>query len=171
MASGVKLTRGQEKQYQARREKFKLTRAEFLRYWQDVRRANRKGKRLREKSNTLYVPRYTTKFDEVITSRREFTKHRKSIEKVLSKNYQREMNYDLRQRYYTNLRRALGPRAESLVRQFKTLNNAQFKQFIDENEDLESLVYESQASKIIDFLDITVETIKKRVNNFAGVSG
>lgn len=171
MASRVKLTRGQEKQYQAMREKFKLTRAEFLQYWQDVRRANRKGKRLREKSNTLYVPRYTTKFDEVITSRREFTKHRKSIDKVLSKNYQREMNYDLRHRYYTNLRRALGPRAESLIRQFKSLNNAQFKQFIDENEDLESLIYESQASKIIDFLDITVETIKKRVNNFAGVSG
>ena len=160
--SKVKLTRGQEKQFQAVRANFYITRREFLEFWTDVRKANRKGRRMRNEG-ALYAPEFSTRLEVVLTSRDVFKERRESVAKVLKRSYRRSASYQIRERFYNNLREIFGTaEGNRLARDFRSMSDAEFSRWLDENEDLKPIVYNSKTSQYAYFIGLTAENIKKR---------
>lgn len=159
-------SRKMEQQFQYLRKRFKLTRAEFTEYYQNIRKANKKAQNLKRYGNALYRPHYSTEVTGIRT-RQEFTLRQKSLRTVLAKNFRTIKNYELRQRLYANLFYAYGAEAQTVINELETLSDAEISEFFDENDDLEFAFYDSDQNDVsmyLSTLGMTLDKWHNRIN-------
>lgn len=150
-----------ESQYQQLKSKFHITRQEFATYYENVRKANKKGQNLKRYGNALYRPHYSTEVGG-IKSRKEFTGRQKSLQAVLSKNFRQLKNLELRTRFYANLSYTYGQvQAEPIINQFMTLTDAEMMAFLDQNKDIEVVYYDSDQQSVSMYLSTIGMTLEK----------
>lgn len=149
-----------EAQYQQLKRRFNLTRNEFATYYQNVRRANKKGQNMKRYDNALYRPHYSTEVGGIRT-RQEFTARQKSLNIVLAKSYREARNQELRNRFYANLSYAYGSDAETVINVFMTLSDSQILEFLQRNKDLEIVYYDSDAQNVALYLATIGMTVEK----------
>lgn len=162
MAKKLQMPKKAEKQFQELRARFKITRREFLDYYNAVRKANKKlsGKNYRDQA--FMSKKFSLKVGH-IKNRGLFTIQKKKVKKVLEKSFTSALNEKLRNNVNNNLLVQFGnnPKVYSIIEKFNKLTDREFKFFFDENPDLSYLKYDS-LTDIGDFLDITVENITSR---------
>ena len=145
-------SRKMEQQFQTLRKQFKLTRKEFEEYYKDIRRANKKGQNLKRYGNALYRPHYSTEVTGIKT-RAEFTARVKSVKTVLSADFRKLKNTELRTRFYANLSYTYGAEAQSLINMFMTLTDSEIISFLQANKDLEIAYYDSDLQAVAMYLE------------------
>ena len=152
-----------EAQYQELRSRFYVSRKEFETYYQNIRKANKKGQNMKRYDNALYRPHYSTEVGGIRT-RQEFTARQKSLNIVLTKTYREVRNQELRNRFYANLSYAYGKDADAVISAFMTLSDGQVLDFLRRNKDLEIVYYDSDAQSVAAYL----ATIGMTVDKFIG---
>lgn len=161
MAKKLQMPKKAEKQFQELNARFKITRREFLDYYNAVRKANRKVKTQSFTKKSLYIPSFTLNVGH-IKNRKYFLEQKKRLKTVLNKEYLKKSNEKLREQLYNNLVNALGyENAMKIINKFNQLTDEQLKSFFKKNKDLSPLLYDSD-SDIADFIDITTEKFMSR---------
>lgn len=155
-----------ERQYQELRKRFRLTRAEFAEYYQNVRKANVKGQRLKKQADALITVNYSLEVHHILT-RAEFTKYKKSVNKVLERDYRKRSNLMIRERLYNNLGVIYTYDADKLNNLIGLLNlmtDAELQQFLKENKDIQPVAYDSDPIALIAYFETIGLTIEKFSN-------
>lgn len=168
MPKKLNLTPKAEKQYQQLRNRFNITRREWQQYYNDLRRANAKGRRLEKQGNTPYTPNFSTKITRLNT-RTDFLKHRRAVKRVLERNYRQDITEQVRNNFIKNARNYFGMsrEAENLILKLKSLNGEQLTALYNSNKELGVIIYDSDPIKIagaMRTLDITIDEILLRIN-------
>lgn len=161
MAKKLQMPKKAEKQFQELKTRFKITRREFLEYYNDVRKANRKVKTQSFTKKSLYIPNFTLNVGH-IKNRKYFLQQKKRFKNILNKEYLKTSNKKQREQLYNNLINVLGDEnATKIINELDKLTDEQLKFFFQKNKDLSPLLYDSD-SDIADFIDITTENIISR---------
>lgn len=161
MAKKIEMPKKAEKQFQELRAKFKITRREFLEYYNAVRKANKKVKSTSFQRKSLHTPHFTLNVGH-IKNRKYFLEQKKRFKTILNRNYLIVSNKKQRQQLYDNLRKVLGNKNANKIKTIlDQLTDEQFKRFFADNEDLEKMLYDSDPD-IAQFIDITVDDILSR---------
>lgn len=161
MAKKLQMPKKAEKQFQELNTRFKITRREFLDYYNAVRKANKKVKTKTFQRKSLYIPSFTLNVGH-IKNRKYFLEQKKRLKSVLDKDFLTKSNKEQREQLYHNLRKVLGYKnASKIINQLKELTDEQFKAFFKKNKDLSPLLYDSDA-EIANFTDITTEKFISR---------
>ena len=101
------MPRKAEKQYQELKSRFKVTRREFLDYYNAVRKANKKTSSKSYKERAFLPKTFSTKVG-FIQTRKIFLNMSKNVTEVLSKDFLKEKNQEARNNVYANLNKLLG---------------------------------------------------------------
>lgn len=163
MAKKIEMPKKAEKQFQELRAKFKITRREFLEYYNAVRKANKKLSGKNYKDKAFMSKKFSLKVGH-IKNRGLFTIQKNKVKKVLDKDFATDLNSHIRNNINNNLLLQFGDsqKVHDIIEKFNNLSDRQFKKFFDNNPDLNYLKYDS-LTDIGDFLDITIENIKSRL--------
>jgi len=154
-----------EKQYKELRKRFKITKKEFNEYYDNLRKANRKGQRMKKQGNALYTVKFSTEINHIKT-REDFKRYRKSIKSVLDTKYRYKMNIKYREILRDNLIKLFGYKGGNYINdKFKKMSDKELKKFFDENDDIQLILYDSD-TQIGNFLDYTVNSFEDRINNY-----
>lgn len=145
-------SRKMEQQFKELRSRFRITRTEFAQYYNDIRRANKKGQNLKRYEGALYIPKYSLSVASIRT-RSDFTARVKSVENVLAKGYRQRVNTVLRNRFFANLSYAYGRDADAVINIFMTMSDAQMEQWLRQNKDIEIAYYDSDAQAVAQYLN------------------
>lgn len=156
-----------ERQYQELRKRFRLTRAEFAEYYQNVRKANIKGQRMKKQPDALKTVKYSLEVHHIKT-RSEFTKYKKSVSYILARSYKKESNIRQRDRLYGNIDLIYGfnEQSQNLIRLLSTLSDSELLTFLDQNKDLKPLAYDSDPYAVIAYAEtigLSIEKFTERV--------
>lgn len=162
-----------ERQYQELRKRFRLTRAEFAEYYQNVRKANIKGQRMKKQPDALKTVKYSLEVAHIRT-RQEFTNYRKSVGRVLERGYKQRSNLVVRQRLYSNLSLIYSDSDDGLSLSYSYLvdllnlmTDAELQQFLKDNKDIQPIAYDSDPIAIIAYAETIGLTIDKFANRIA----
>ena len=159
----IEMPKKAQKQYEQLSKLFKISKREFLDYYENVRKANRKTSRKKFKQRAIYHPKYSLTVNYIKT-RADFLRYRKSVKKVLERDYTKSINKTMRERAYDNIRKVLGrENAKPVIERLEQLSDAEYVEFFKENEDIESIGYDSDQS-LFDFIDITKEKFLNRLD-------
>lgn len=154
-----------EKQYNELKKRFNITPQEFLNYYNNVRKANKKGAKLKKQSNALYGIKFSTEIKH-IKNRKDFEKYTISLNNVLQENYRTEMNKKYKSVLYDNLKKMFGTKgANYLSDKLNRFSDVELKEFFDDNDDLTILLYDSD-TQIGNFVDYKVSNFSKRIDKF-----
>lgn len=165
MGKKIKLTKKAAKQFEQVRKKFKITKREFADFYNNVRKANKKTSTATFKEKAIYQPKYSYNISKLV-DRQTFLNYNASVKKVLNRGYTRNMNNEMRERCYNNIREVVGrENAAPIIENLKRLTNEQYVQFFRENKDIESIGYDSDQT-LFDFIDMTQEKFLIRLNNY-----
>lgn len=174
----IKLSYKAETQYQKLSKKIKITRKEFKEFYENIRKANRKAQRLQtkvekgDKNATALrnVEFSTSKTAERISTREEFLRYRKAVNRVLKRNWRTSENLRQRERANDNLEEVFGntPRTESLQDYLNGLDDADYNEFWNDNKELKKLRWGSpdKAKKAAKFLGESASKFEERVKAF-----
>lgn len=161
-------SRQQEKQYQTLLNRFSLSRLEFLKLYYGVRKANVKGARLSKENDALYHVKYSTKFKRIM-DRYDYNAYMSSIKKVLDPKYKEKRNKEFKRRFMQNIEYILNDSSAKRVNDIvKNMTAAQLASFIEENPDLEKVMYESKPDNFTSFDKEATSMIENRLNEFLG---
>lgn len=159
-------TRAQEKQYMHMLSRFNMTRYEYLKFYYGVRKANAKGRRLAKAGDALYSVKFSTKMNRIF-DRYDYNVYMRAIENVLSRNYKAKKNREFRKRFIDNIYNILDERAakniEDLVNEMSTED---LYNFIEDNPDLEKVMYESNPEKFTSFDKEATSLIETRLRDY-----
>lgn len=161
MAKKLEMPRKAEKQFQELKARFKITRREFLDYYNAVRKANKKlsTKTYKQKA---FLPKSFTLNVGFIKTKKIFTQMSKNVSEVLQRGFTRKANKRVRENVYGNLVKQLGyDNAQIVLEKFNQLSDAEFKQYFENNYDLKPLMYYDQ-DEILNFIDVTLDKILSR---------
>ena len=162
-------TRAQAKQYAQLHKRSGITKYEYLKLYYGIRKANAKGRRLAKDGNALYSIKYSTKFNRV-RDKYDYQVLMSSISKVLSRNYKEKRNLEFKQRFINNIYTILSDAAaQNIVKLIENMSAEQLKDFIDENPDLEKIMYESDPEKFSSFDKEATSLIENRLRNYLGL--
>lgn len=160
--SKIELPKKAQKQYDKLKKLFKISKREFLEYYKNVRKANKKTARKQFKQKTIYQPKYSLTVNYIKT-REDFLQYRRSVKRVLQRGYTQDINKEMRNRAYQNIRNVLGrENAKPVIERLKQLTDEEYVEFFKENEDIESIGYDSDQT-LFDFIDITKEKFLNRL--------
>lgn len=167
MPRKLNLTPKAERQYQEVRKRFNITRREWQQYYNDIRRANAKGRRLERQGDSAYIPKFSTKTTRLRT-RADFSKHRRAVNNVLQRDYRERVNERVRGNFIKNAQNYFGNtrEAQNLILRIKALNDRQLTELYNSNKELGTIIYDSDPVKIdaaMRTLDLTVEEILLRI--------
>lgn len=174
----IKLSYKAEAQYQKLSKKIKITRKEFKEFYENIRKANRKAQRLEkrvekgdESATALRNVEFSTsKTAERISSREEFLRYRKAVNKVLKRNWRTSENLRQRERTNENLEEIFGetPRTEGIQDYLNQLSDSDYNDFWNENKELKKLRWGSpkKARKAAKFLNETVGKFEERIKAY-----
>lgn len=159
----IEMPKKAQKQYEQLSKLFKISKREFLDYYKNVRKANRKTSTKQFKQKAIYQPKYSLTVNYIKT-REDFLRYRKSVKKVLDRDYKQNINKTMRERAYDNIRKVLGrENAKPVIERLKELTDEEYVQFFKDNEDIESIGYDSDQT-LFDFIDITKEKFLNRLD-------
>ena len=154
-----------QRQYNELRNRFKISKEEFDEYYDNLRKANRKGQRMKRQGNALYSVKYSYKINHIKT-REDFERYSKSIENVLDTKYRYKMNIKYREILHNNLIRLFGYKGGNYINdKLKKMSDEELKKFFDDNDDIQLLLYDSD-TQIGNFLDYTVNSFEDRINKY-----
>ena len=161
-------TKAQQKQYNILKKRFNITPLEYLKLYYGVRKANAKGARLGKDNASLYHVKYSTKFNRV-KDKYDYKVLMQSISKVLSRDYKEKRNAEFKRRFMQNIQYILTDKAARNVNDIiKNMTAEQLAQFIDENPDLEKVMYESKTDNFTSFDKEATSMIENRLLEFLG---
>ena len=168
MPRKLNLTPKAERQYQEVRNRFNITRREWQQYYNDLRRANAKGRRLEKQGNTAYTPKFSTKTTRLKT-RADFLKNRRAVNRVLQRDYRVQVNEKVRSNFIKNAQNYFGNNrdAQNLILRLKALNDKQLTELYNSNRELGTILYDSDPVKIavaMRILDLSIDEILLRIN-------
>ena len=153
------------KQYNTLKHRFGLSELEYLKLYYGVRKANAKGRRL-AKEDSLYHVKYSTKFKGVM-DRYDYKVLMESIGRVLSPDYKKRKNEEFKKRFMQNIEMILSDKAARNINELiNEMTASELKQFIDENPDLEKVMYESDPEKFTTFDKEATSLIENRLREF-----
>ena len=187
MARKIIFTKKQAAQYAKLEKKFTISKREFLNFYEDLRKANRKVQRLkslsksgRESASALREVEYSTSTKALssnIVTREDFLKYRRSVRNVLKREWRTSENLRIRERTNTNLREIFeGTKVNSFIDYLNNLSDSETDSFWKANEDIKRLRWASpeKAKKAAKFLAETADKFEERVIRFeaekAGIS-
>lgn len=157
-----------QKEYNLLNKRFGLSHIEYLKLYYGVRKANAKGARL-SKIDSLYHVKYSRKFENTIYTREDYAKYMKSIAKVLSRDYKERQNKLFKDRFIKNIETILSDRAaKNVIEIIKDMSAEELSRFIDENPDIEKVMYESDPEKFTTFDKEATTMIESRLQEFLG---
>lgn len=158
-------SRAMERQYNTLRNRFNISKSDYLKLYYGVRKANAKGSRL-AKEDSLYHVKYSTKF-KYVKDRYDYEMLMKSIGRVLSPDYKKKRNQEFKERFMHNIELILSDKAARNINDLiKDMSASQLRQFIDENPDLEKVMYESDPEKFTSFDKEATSLIENRLREF-----
>ena len=161
-------SKAMQKEYNLLNKRFGLSEMEYLKLYYGVRKANAKGARL-SKIDSLYHVKYSRKFENTIYTREDYVKYMKSVSKVLSRDYKERQNKLFKERFMKNIETILSDRAAKNVNDIiKNMTAEELSQFIDENPDIEKVMYESDPEKFTTFDKEATTMIESRLQEFLG---
>lgn len=160
MAKKIKMPRKAEKQFKELNARFKITRREFLDYYNAVRKANRKLGSKSYKDKLFMSKKFSLNVGH-IKNRGLFVIHRRKVKETLKKDFVSQVNRKVRENTYNNLLNLLAGNASDVISKLESLTDRQFDKFFKDNPDLNFLKYDS-LTDVGDFLDITLENIISR---------
>jgi len=161
-------TKAQQKQYNILKKRFNITPLEYLKLYYGIRKANAKGARLGKDNASLYHVKYSTKFNRV-KDKYDYKVLMQSISKVLSRDYKEKRNAEFKRRFMQNIQYILTDKAARNVNDIiKNMTAEQLAQFIDENPDLEKVMYESKTDNFTSFDKEATSMIENRLLEFLG---
>lgn len=169
MPKKLNLTPKAERQYQQLRNRFNITRREWQQYYNDIRRANAKGRRLEKQRDTAYTPKFSTRTTRLNT-RADFLKHRRAVNRVLLRDYRKQVNEQVRNNFIKNTQNYFGSTrdAQNLILRLKALNDRQLTELYNSNRELGTIIYDSDPVKIavaMRTLDLSIDEILLRINH------
>ncbi len=142
-----------------------VTGKRFHEYYTNLRKANRKGYRL--KKDTSYIgniPHYSLN----VTPRNleEFTRYERTLSKIVKRNYRSRQQSKTYNRFKKNLKDVFGSKANDLIKRFNSLSENNKKEFFEKNKDLEVIRWGSAGAveKVINLLDMTLEKLESRLD-------
>ena len=161
-------TKQQQAQYNLLNKRFGITELEYLKLYYGVRKANAKGARLAKNESSLYHVKYSLTFKRIET-REDFNRIMKSIKNVLSRDYREKKNAEYIKRFKRNIEYILDSEsAKRVIAIVDKLSAQELYQFIEENPDLEKVMYESKTDNFTSFDKSATSLIENRLNEFLG---
>lgn len=161
MAKKMEMPRKVEKQFQELKARFRITKREFLDYYNAVRKANKKLGAKTYKQRAFLPKSFTTNVG-FIKTKKIFNQMFKNVSEVLQRDFTKKSNKRVRKNVYGNLVNQLGyDSAQIVIDKFSQLSDAEFKQYFEVNYDLKPLMYYDQ-DEILNFIDITLDKILSR---------
>lgn len=161
----IKLTKQQEKQYKMLNSKFKISKREYVNFYNDIRKARRKTTRLQKEGGTIKTPKYATGL-RYLKSREDFLKVRKNVKRLLSRDYKKKSNAQQRKQLKDNIYAYFSKEdAKKIWDEFEKMTDDELIEFFNNNDDIDRIMYDSKT----DLLDIIGETANKmltRTQNF-----
>ena len=162
-------TKQQQAQYNLLNKRFGISELEYLKLYYGVRKANAKGARLAKTESSLYHVKYSRKFKNTIYSKEDYLKYMKSISKVLSRDYKERMNREFKERFMQNIEAILTDKAAKNINEIvQQMTASELRAFIDDNPDLEKVMYESDPEKFTTFDKEATSLIENRLRDFLG---
>lgn len=182
----IKLSFKAEKQFKKLSGKIDISRKEFAEFYANIRKANRKAQRLAAKvakgdknATTLRDVEFSlNRTADRITTREEFLRYKKAVNRVLKRDWRTTENLRQRERTNANLEEVFGstPQVESIQDYLNNLSDADYNEFWDDNKDLKKLRWGSpeKAKKAAKFLGETSNKFEERIKRYeakkAGIS-
>ena len=182
----IKLSFKAEAQYQKLSKKIDISRKEFADFYANIRKANRKAQRLAAKvakgdknATALRDVEFSlNRTADRITTREEFLRYRKAVNRVLKRDWRTTENLRQRERTNDNLEEVFGstPRTESIQDYLNNLSDADYNEFWEDNKELKKLRWGSpeKAKKAAKFLGETSSKFEERIKVYearkAGIS-
>lgn len=129
-----------------------------------VEKVNKKARDLRNKQKkygrtALYIPRYTHSM-KMIDTRERFEQYRASVADVLTKDWRKRANKNMRDQFADNLINSFGKDAAGpIIEKMKTLKDRELKAVFEKSKYIESIFYESKTEGFGDFVSSTVKEI------------
>ena len=161
-------SKAMQKEFNILHARFGLSEKEYLNLYYGVRKANAKGARL-SKIDSLYHVKYSRKFKNTIMTREDYVKYMKSISNVLSRDYKERKNKEFKERFMRNIELILSDKAAKNINELiKNMSADELSRFIDENPDLEKVMYESDPEKFTTFDKEATSMIENRLLDFLG---
>lgn len=162
-------TKAQARQYNQLNKRAGITKYEYLKMYYGVRKANAKARRLAKEGNALYSIKYSTKFKRIHT-KYDYQVLMTSVSKVLSRDYKEKRNLEYIERFKNNVYAILSDAAaENIIKLVDKMSAAQLKDFIDENPDIEKIMYESDPEKFSSFDREATSLLENRLRNYLGL--
>lgn len=155
-----------EKQYkQIQKRGIKISKNEFITYFNLLRKANRKGQRLKRQPEVVTLRSIEYSTERLPTSREEFLKYRRSINAVLKRDWRKRANEKQRERTNKNLRELYGKDATKIIRRLNKMTDKQYEEFFKNNKDLTTIRWGSpdDAVQVKKLLDLTANKFMERL--------
>lgn len=175
----LKLSYKAEAQYKKLSKKIKIARREFKDFYENIRKANRKAQRLEkrvekgdESATALRNIEFSTglKTVERISTREDFLRYRKAVNKVLKRNWRTSENLRQREKANENLEEIFGktPRTEGIQDYLNQLSDSDYNDFWKQNKELKQLRWGSpkKADKAMKFLKETSSKFEERIKAY-----
>lgn len=174
----IKLSFKAEKQFKKLSAKIDISRREFADFYANIRKANRKAQRLAAKvakgdknATTLRDVEFSlNRTADRITTREEFLRYRKAVNRVLKRDWRTTENLRQRERTNDNLEEIFGstPRTESFQDYLNSLSDADYNEFWQDNKELKKLRWGSpeKAKKAAKFLGETSSKFEERIKTY-----
>lgn len=162
-------TKAQEMQYQMLRNRFNISKYEYLKFYYGVRKANAKARRLAKGGDSLYAVKFSTKMKRIF-DKYDYNKYMNAIEDVLRRDYKQRKNKQYKDRFIDNIYSVLDERAAKNIEDLvKDMTADQLYDFMDQNPDLDKIMYESKPEKFSSFDKEATSMIETRLRDYLGL--
>ena len=160
-------SKAQQKEFNLLHKRFGITQSDYLKLYYGVRKANAKGRRLAKEGDALYTVKYSTKLGNTIWNKEDFDKVMNSVRKVLDRNYKQKQNELFKKRFMDNIETILSAKAAERINKIvEKMTAKELSDFIDQNPDIEKVMYESDPEKFTSFDREAVSLIEERLHEF-----
>ena len=163
--SKKRITKFEKQWKQIKKNRIRITKKEFKRYYELVRKANRKLSASDYVRKAFDTRKFSYSISHIKTTS-EFKKRFEKVKSVLGRNYRIKSNLEMRNRLYRNIENSfeLGG-ASKLVQMFEQLSDNELIEFMKSNPDIEHITYESEESleRYIDLVGLTLDKIGDRL--------
>ena len=157
-----------QKQYNELNKRFGLTPLEYLNLYYGTRKANAKGRRL-AKEDSLYHIRFSLKMPRIRT-RADYERRMMTLNFVLDREYKQKVNERYKAQFMHNINIILSDRAAQAINDLvKGMSASELKEFIEQNPDLEKIMYESDNERFTMFDKEAASMIETRLRTFLGL--
>lgn len=147
-----------------------ISRKEFNKFYEEVRKAHRKINRIKKMPDLIdyFNPSLRiTRFKSMAS----FKRFKKRVEAINRRDYKTVANREARERLYANIYGVWGKNeyTKAIVQEFDNMTDTEFKQFFERYKQLDKLIWGSVKSLIpyLKHIDIDVTALQSDIEEFA----